>query len=190
MHDSKAKLKYECTDTDFLRLRTPPSEPISFSAVLPPVNESMREIANWLILRRRSVYCSSTENNKVNFFDGIRQKGCIMKLGKTQSTGAVQNVAKGVEVESCRRREDRYFPSPVKSDKLKYFSKPFIRSLLALLKVTWQLINYAYEYSVMADWFHDHSLSIAKYYTSLSKSLVSTNCYHINKEINILHYNA
>ena len=51
------------------------------------------------------MYCSSTENNKVNFFDGIRQKGCIMKLGKTQSTGAVQNVAKGIEVESCRRSE-------------------------------------------------------------------------------------
>ena len=40
----------------------------------------------------------------------------------------------------------------------------------------------------MDDWFYDHSLSLGKYYTSLSKSQFSTICYCINKEINILHH--
>ena len=70
----KAKQKYKCTHTDFLRLRTPPSEPISVSEVLPPVKESMREMVNWLILRRRSEYCSSTENIQINIFHSTWQK--------------------------------------------------------------------------------------------------------------------
>ena len=96
----------------------------------------------------------------------------------------------GQDVRKCRnRRIFRYFPRWNQTNNF-FLEDILLKSLLAHLKVTWQLTELCILISFMVDRFHDLSLSVGKYYTSLLKSHTCNNYCCINKEINILHYDG
>ena len=83
----------------------------------------------------------------------------------------------------------RYFPRRSNQTNQLFLEDILLESLLAHLKVTWQLnINIRSHGTIIR--FRVQSLSVGKYYTSLLKSHICNNYCCIYKEINILHYDG